>query len=143
MHTDAISLSFSLSLSLSLSLLSLSLSLISLSLSQGFPLIFHGVAGTDEREANCPSAYNMAEVEVLKEYLKAVITHLHKNSVTKIGPKEIGIITPYSKQVSMFSLQPVDMLIDLDTEIRFVAIQRQNIYFRDTFGVWWPSETPS
>uniref|UniRef100_A0A671WFQ8 Mov10 RNA helicase n=1 Tax=Sparus aurata TaxID=8175 RepID=A0A671WFQ8_SPAAU len=66
-----------------------------------FPLIFHGVAGTDEHEANCPSAYNMAEVEVLKEYLKAIVTHLHKNSVTKIGPKEIGIITPYSKQVNL------------------------------------------
>ena len=90
---------FSLFLSLSLFF---HLILISLCVSQDFPLIFHGVAGTDEHEANCPSAYNMAEVEVLKEYLKAIVTHLHKNSVTKIGPKEIGIITPYSKQVSIF-----------------------------------------
>ncbi|XP_073325870.1 putative helicase mov-10-B.1 [Pagrus major] len=66
---------------------------------KGFPLIFHGVAGADEREANCPSVYNMAEVEVLKEYLKAVLAQLHKNGVTRIGPKEIGIITPYRKQV--------------------------------------------
>lgn len=75
--------------------------LISLSVSQGFPLIFHGVAGTDERDANSPSVYNMAEVEVLKEYLKALVDHLHKKGVTKIEPGEIGIIAPYRKQVSM------------------------------------------
>ncbi|XP_030280361.1 putative helicase mov-10-B.1 [Sparus aurata] len=78
-----------------------------------FPLIFHGVAGTDEHEANCPSAYNMAEVEVLKEYLKAIVTHLHKNSVTKIGPKEIGIITPYSKQV-----EKIQNAIQMDKDLK-------------------------
>lgn len=62
-------------------------------------MIFHGVAGTDERDANSPSAYNMAEVEVLKEYLKALVDHLHKKGVTKIEPTEIGIIAPYRKQV--------------------------------------------
>ncbi|XP_049438320.1 putative helicase mov-10-B.2 isoform X3 [Epinephelus fuscoguttatus] len=66
---------------------------------KGFPLIFHGVAGTDERDANSPSVYNMAEVEVLKEYLKVLVEHLRKNGVTKIEPGEIGIITPYRKQV--------------------------------------------
>ncbi|XP_042346930.1 putative helicase mov-10-B.2 [Plectropomus leopardus] len=66
---------------------------------KGFPLIFHGVAGTDERDANSPSVYNMAEVEVLKDYLKALLDHLHKKGVTRIEPTEIGIIAPYRKQV--------------------------------------------
>lgn len=77
--------------------------LIFLSVSQGFPLIFHGVAGTDERDSNCPSVYNMAEVEVLKEYLKALVDYLHKRGVTQIGPGEIGIIAPYRKQVSVLA----------------------------------------
>ncbi|XP_041800816.1 putative helicase mov-10-B.1 [Chelmon rostratus] len=67
---------------------------------KGFPLIFHGVAGTDQRDFNNPSLYNMAEVEVLKEYLKALVDHFHKKGVTKIEPKEIGIIAPYRKQVA-------------------------------------------
>ncbi|XP_037629487.1 putative helicase mov-10-B.2 [Sebastes umbrosus] len=66
---------------------------------KGFPLIFHGVAGTDERDADSPSIYNMAEVQVLKEYLKALVEHLRKKGVTKIEPGEIGIIAPYRKQV--------------------------------------------
>ncbi|KAK5923711.1 hypothetical protein CgunFtcFv8_000656 [Champsocephalus gunnari] len=66
---------------------------------KGFPLIFHGVAGTDERDHNCPSVYNMAEVEVLKDYLKALVLHFRKKGVTKIEPNEIGVITPYTKQV--------------------------------------------
>lgn len=73
------------------------------SFSQGFPLIFHGVAGTDERDHNCPSVYNMAEVEVLKDYLKALVLHFRKKGVTKIEPNEIGVITPYTKQVNMLS----------------------------------------
>ncbi|XP_034000641.1 putative helicase mov-10-B.2 [Trematomus bernacchii] len=66
---------------------------------KGFPLIFHGVAGTDERDHNSPSVCNMAEVEVLKDYLKALVRHFHKKGVTKIEPNEIGVITPYIKQV--------------------------------------------
>ncbi|XP_035864328.1 putative helicase mov-10-B.1 isoform X1 [Sander lucioperca] len=66
---------------------------------KGFPLIFHGVAGTDERDASSPSVYNMAEVEVLKEYLKTLVDHLKRKGVTKIQPREIGIIAPYRKQV--------------------------------------------
>uniref|UniRef100_A0AAQ4NWJ7 RNA helicase n=1 Tax=Gasterosteus aculeatus aculeatus TaxID=481459 RepID=A0AAQ4NWJ7_GASAC len=66
---------------------------------KGFPLIFHGVAGTNERDSNDPSVYNMAEVDVLKEYLKALVAHFHKKGVNKIEPNNIGIIVPYRKQV--------------------------------------------
>ncbi|XP_056278751.1 putative helicase mov-10-B.2 [Pseudoliparis swirei] len=66
---------------------------------KGFPLIFHGVAGTDQHDDNNYSVYNMAEVEVLIEYLKALVDHLHKKGVTIIEPGEIGIIAPYREQV--------------------------------------------
>ncbi|XP_033181193.1 putative helicase mov-10-B.1 [Mastacembelus armatus] len=66
---------------------------------KGFPLIFHGVAGTDERDANSTSVYNMAEVQVLKEYVKSLVKHLHKRGMTTIVPGEIGIIAPYRQQV--------------------------------------------
>ncbi|XP_074536757.1 putative helicase mov-10-B.2 [Halichoeres trimaculatus] len=66
---------------------------------KGFPVVFHGVAGSDESDANCTSVYNTAEVEVMKKYLKALISHLEKKGVTEIGPNQIGIITPYTKQV--------------------------------------------
>ncbi|XP_014907512.1 putative helicase mov-10-B.1 isoform X3 [Poecilia latipinna] len=66
---------------------------------QDFPVMFHGVAGMKEQDLNSPSVYNMAEVDVLKEYLKSLIKYRRRNGVDKIGPKEIGIITPYAKQV--------------------------------------------
>ncbi|XP_044065668.1 putative helicase mov-10-B.1 [Siniperca chuatsi] len=80
---------------------------------KGFPLIFHGVAGTDERDANSPSIYNMAEVEVLKEYLKSLVDHLHKKGVTKIEPREIGIIAPYRKQV-----EKIQNALQMDKDLR-------------------------
>ncbi|XP_032426598.1 putative helicase mov-10-B.1 [Xiphophorus hellerii] len=64
-----------------------------------FPLMFHGVAGMKEQDLNSPSVYNMAEVDVLKEYLKSLIKYRRRNGLDKIGPKEIGIVTPYTKQV--------------------------------------------
>ncbi|CAK6951506.1 putative helicase mov-10-B.1 isoform X1 [Scomber scombrus] len=80
---------------------------------KGFPLIFHGVAGSIERDARCPSVYNMAEVEVLKEYLKALINYLHKKGVTQIGPEEIGIIAPYRKQV-----EKIQIALQMDKDLR-------------------------
>ncbi|PWA26567.1 hypothetical protein CCH79_00000751, partial [Gambusia affinis] len=66
---------------------------------QDFPLMFHGVAGMKEQDLNSPSVYNMAEVDVLKDYLKSLIKYRRRNGLDKIGPKEIGIVTPYTKQV--------------------------------------------
>lgn len=63
--------------------------------------MFHGVAGMKEQDLNSPSVYNMAEVDVLKEYLKSLIKYRRRNGLDKIGPKEIGIVTPYTKQVSI------------------------------------------
>ena len=57
------------------------------------PLLFHGVAGDDIREASSPSWFNVAEIELVIEYVNQLI------GMMRVNPAEIGIITPYSKQV--------------------------------------------
>ncbi|CAN9516081.1 unnamed protein product [Ophioblennius macclurei] len=64
-----------------------------------FPLIFHGVAGTDAREASSPSFFNIAEVEILIDYVKKLLESHGKKGMATIEPKHIGIIAPYRKQV--------------------------------------------
>ncbi|XP_066479370.1 helicase MOV-10 [Tiliqua scincoides] len=67
---------------------------------QGFPIIFHGVCGEDQREERSPSFFNTAEIDVLMNYLKKLLVEEQgKKGVPKISPKEIGIISPYRKQV--------------------------------------------
>ncbi|XP_051913995.1 putative helicase mov-10-B.1 [Hippocampus zosterae] len=64
-----------------------------------FPLIFHGVTGIDEREATSPSFFNRAEVQILMDYVKKLLETSGKKGLPTISPKDIGIITPYRKQV--------------------------------------------
>ncbi|XP_076597717.1 putative helicase mov-10-B.2 [Chaetodon auriga] len=66
---------------------------------KGFPLIFHGVLGKDEREANSPSFFNVSEIEVLIDYLTKLMETQGKKGLPKLAAKDIGIITPYRKQV--------------------------------------------
>ncbi|NXD43233.1 SDE3 helicase, partial [Copsychus sechellarum] len=66
---------------------------------KGFPIIFHGVCGEDQREARSPSFFNTAEIEVLVHYLKKLLLSRGKGSCPTASPKEIGIISPYRKQV--------------------------------------------
>lgn len=72
---------------------------------QGFPIIFHGVCGEDQREAKSPSFFNTAEIEVLVHYLKKLLQSRGKGSCPTVSPKEIGIISPYRKQVRDTALQ--------------------------------------
>lgn len=69
------------------------------STSQDFPLIFHGVTGIDEREKSSPSFFNVAEVEVLMDYVRKLLQSHGKKGLATISPRDIGIITPYRKQV--------------------------------------------
>ncbi|XP_034270184.1 helicase MOV-10 [Pantherophis guttatus] len=65
-----------------------------------FPIIFHGVCGEDQQEERSPSFFNTAEISVLMDYLKKLLLENQgKNGQTKIPPKEIGVISPYRKQV--------------------------------------------
>uniref|UniRef100_A0A3Q2VAN8 RNA helicase n=1 Tax=Haplochromis burtoni TaxID=8153 RepID=A0A3Q2VAN8_HAPBU len=66
---------------------------------RNFPVIFHGVTGKDEREASSPSFFNVAEVEVLMDYVRKLLQAQGKRGVAKITPRDIGIIAPYRKQV--------------------------------------------
>ncbi|KAM6925346.1 putative helicase mov-10-B.1 [Xenentodon cancila] len=64
-----------------------------------FPVIFHGVAGIDDRESSSPSFFNVAEIEKLMEYVKKLLETQGKKGQAKIAPSDIGIIAPYRKQV--------------------------------------------
>uniref|UniRef100_A0A665TPV6 RNA helicase n=1 Tax=Echeneis naucrates TaxID=173247 RepID=A0A665TPV6_ECHNA len=66
---------------------------------KGFPVIFHGVMGKDEREANSPSFFNVSEIEVLVDYLTKLMETQGKKGLPKLSAKDIGIIAPYRKQV--------------------------------------------
>ncbi|XP_034979014.1 helicase MOV-10 [Zootoca vivipara] len=67
---------------------------------KGFPIIFHGVCGEDQREENSPSFFNTAEVKVLIDYLKKLLLENQgKKGMSLLSPKEFGVITPYRKQV--------------------------------------------
>ncbi|XP_056367608.1 helicase MOV-10 [Oenanthe melanoleuca] len=66
---------------------------------KGFPIIFHGVCGEDQREARSPSFFNTAEIDVLVHYLKKLLLSRGSGSCPTVSPKEIGIISPYRKQV--------------------------------------------
>ncbi|CAL1606225.1 unnamed protein product [Knipowitschia caucasica] len=65
----------------------------------GFPIIFHGVTGLDDRESSSPSFFNTAEVEVLMGYVRKLLETQGKKGLSTISPKDIGIIAPYRKQV--------------------------------------------
>lgn len=58
----------------------------------GLPLVFHGVRGENYQEPDSPSWCNPAEVYHVVRYLQLLLNQ-------KINPKDIGVITPYRKQV--------------------------------------------
>ncbi|XP_053381193.1 putative helicase mov-10-B.1 isoform X2 [Mercenaria mercenaria] len=62
-----------------------------------FPVIFHSVFGNDEREESSPSFFNRDEISQVEKYLDLLLTE--KKGGLKIKAKDIGIISPYRKQV--------------------------------------------
>lgn len=65
---------------------------------KGVPLIFHGVIGKDEREERSPSFFNTAEIAIVVDYVDKLL----KTRPQKVLAKEIGIISPYRKQVWLY-----------------------------------------
>uniref|UniRef100_A0A8C5D689 RNA helicase n=1 Tax=Gouania willdenowi TaxID=441366 RepID=A0A8C5D689_GOUWI len=61
---------------------------------KGFPLIFHSVSGVEEKEASSNSIFNTAEKDMIISYVKKLL-----QTLDNISPQDIGIITPYRKQV--------------------------------------------
>ena len=60
----------------------------------GFPLIFHGIEGLHQREANSPSWFNVPEIQQVFNYVKDLVDN------ARIPPSEIAVIAPYHKQVT-------------------------------------------
>nr|CAD7259927.1 unnamed protein product [Timema shepardi] len=93
---------------------------------KGFPIIFHGIVGKDEREASSPRIelktckpadsyfmliiiticflpvagyFNVQEIDLVLSYVGKLLQD--RLSGRKINQKEIGIVTPYRKQIGL------------------------------------------
>jgi len=62
---------------------------------QKVPLVFHGVIGQDLKEETSPSFFNVEEIVIVVDYIRQILD-MKEN---KVLPKEIGVITPYRRQV--------------------------------------------
>jgi len=67
--------------------------------SKGFPIIFHSMDGENLREGNSPSWFNPQEAQQVVRYAR-----LLKESRPAIREEDIGIITPYARQVQKIRL---------------------------------------
>ncbi|NXF85693.1 M10L1 helicase, partial [Eubucco bourcierii] len=74
---------------------------------KGFPLIFHGIRGSETREGRSPSWFNATEAVQVMQYC----CHLVKSENTAVSMADIGVITPYHKQVEKirFLLRSIDL----------------------------------
>ncbi|XP_014214561.1 putative helicase mov-10-B.1 [Copidosoma floridanum] len=63
---------------------------------KGFPIIFHGVEGVEQKEIKSPSIFNTSEVEIVIDYVMKLVGKHLGNSVVK--QSDIGIITPFTQQ---------------------------------------------
>ncbi|XP_064361443.1 RNA helicase Mov10l1 [Dromaius novaehollandiae] len=74
---------------------------------KGFPLIFHGIRGNETREGHSPSWFNPTEAVQVMRYC----CHLVKNENSAVPVTDIGVITPYRKQVEKirFLLRSIDL----------------------------------
>ncbi|KFQ95258.1 Putative helicase Mov10l1, partial [Nipponia nippon] len=74
---------------------------------KGFPLIFHGIRGSETREGHSPSWFNPTEAVQVMQYC----CHLAKNESAVVSVTDIGVITPYRKQVEKirFLLRSIDL----------------------------------
>ncbi|XP_069832972.1 RNA helicase Mov10l1 isoform X1 [Dendropsophus ebraccatus] len=74
---------------------------------KGFPLIFHGVRGTEMREGSNPSWFNPSEAVQVMRYSCILAKHV----TTSVSARDIGVITPYKKQVEKIRtlLRTVDL----------------------------------
>ncbi|KAG8895100.1 hypothetical protein FRB99_000766 [Tulasnella sp. 403] len=60
----------------------------------GFPVVFHGIDGRDDREADSPSYFNIDELSLVVEYVE----RLRSDPSRPLTDADIGIIAPYNAQ---------------------------------------------
>ncbi|XP_065256785.1 RNA helicase Mov10l1 [Emys orbicularis] len=75
---------------------------------KGFPLIFHGMRGSETREGHNPSWFNPTEAVQVMRYCCLLAKHINN----AVSVTDIGVITPYRKQVEKirFLLRNVDLM---------------------------------
>ncbi|XP_057598035.1 RNA helicase Mov10l1 isoform X2 [Hippopotamus amphibius kiboko] len=75
---------------------------------KGFPLVFHGVRGSEAREGRSPSWFNPAEAVQAMRYCCL----LARSASSQVSTADIGVITPYRKQVEKIKilLRNVDLM---------------------------------
>ncbi|XP_066040646.1 RNA helicase Mov10l1 isoform X1 [Chamaea fasciata] len=74
---------------------------------KGFPLIFHGIRGSETREGCSPSWFNPAEAVQVMMYC----CQLARSEYSAVSVADIGVIAPYRKQVEKirFLLRSIDL----------------------------------
>ncbi|XP_068045895.1 RNA helicase Mov10l1 isoform X3 [Anomalospiza imberbis] len=74
---------------------------------KGFPLIFHGIRGSETREGHSPSRFNPAEAVQVMMYC----CQLTRSEYSAVPVTDIGVIAPYRKQVEKirFLLRSIDL----------------------------------
>ncbi|XP_048158606.1 RNA helicase Mov10l1 isoform X1 [Corvus hawaiiensis] len=74
---------------------------------KGFPLIFHGIKGSETREGCSPSWFNPTEAVQVMQYC----CQLAKSEASAVSVTDIGVIAPYRKQVEKirFLLRSIDL----------------------------------
>ncbi|KAM8820130.1 RNA helicase Mov10l1 [Eudromia elegans] len=74
---------------------------------KGFPLIFHGIRGSETREGHSPSWFNPTEAVQVMRYC----CYLAKNERSAVSVADIGVMAPYRKQVEKirFLLRSIDL----------------------------------
>ena len=79
-----------------------------------FPIIFHPVYGKDEREANSPSFFNVAEIETIERYLKKLLDDsVRSRGLKHLRPEMIGVISPYKRQVGGIIVQAPHLVLSI------------------------------
>ncbi|XP_060083408.1 RNA helicase Mov10l1-like [Ylistrum balloti] len=65
-----------------------------------FPVLFHGIRGEDTREGDSPSWFNPAETVQVVKYLQGLM----RDETHCVVTGDVGVITPYRKQVEKIRL---------------------------------------
>ncbi|GJP29827.1 hypothetical protein CLOM_g19923 [Closterium sp. NIES-68] len=66
-----------------------------------FPIFFHGVMGRDEREGSSPSFFNPTEASVVIKYITSLMGYRSQ----RVPLTDIGVVTPYRKQMQKLQVQ--------------------------------------
>ncbi|EJD54694.1 P-loop containing nucleoside triphosphate hydrolase protein [Auricularia subglabra TFB-10046 SS5] len=80
-----------------------------------FPVVFHGIVGKDEREAQSPSYFNRDEASLVKTY----VTELLGDKRLRLKESDIGIIAPYHAQCTK-----IQQLLKKYTNIKVGSVEK-------------------